>query len=154
VRATIDGIDVEGTPEELARFHAAIRSGRDDNAADTRREMQGISEAGTIESHGISEEFAYRVLRRLPLSKAQKSLLHTLKGAHPAWLLSSEIQSALACSPTSLGGIFGGLGRRVSATKGYNAGYNLWDWKWDEDEGEWAYRLPETVVSALDRAGQ
>ena len=149
MRATIDGVEIEGTPAEVAAFLAAIR-------ADFKQSPKKVEVDTTAESDNqteITENFAYRALRRLPLSVAQKLLLRTLKAAHPKWTLSSQLQTALNCSPTSLGGVFGGLGRRVSATKGYASSFNLWDWMWDDDEGEWAYKLPDAVMIALDRAG-
>jgi hypothetical protein len=150
MRATVNGIEVEGTPEEIARLYAAMTANSNETAASEERETP---ESNASDGDGLTEKFAYRALRRLPLSDAQKSLLTALKKASPGWLLSSELQIALNCSPTSLGGVLGGLGRRVSATKGHKAEYNLWDWKWDEDEGQYAYRLPDEVLSALERAG-
>jgi hypothetical protein len=149
MRATFEGMEVEGTPEEIAKFYAAMRPARHDLSS-----TSNINEKLSVEKPegGIPEAFAYRALRRLPLSAAQKSLLKVLRDAHPNWVLSSELQAEMKCSPTSLGGVFGGLGRRISATKDYQVGYNLWDWKWDEDEGEWTYRLPEAVILALARA--
>lgn len=150
MRATVNGMEVEGTPEEIARLYTAM------NVIATEApvsEAKKISESDAPQGEDAAEKFAYRALRRLPMSQAQKALFNALRNAHPGWLLSSELQTALNCSPTSLGGVLGGLGRRVSATKGYNSDYNLWEWKWDDDEGEYAYRLPEAVLSALDRAG-
>lgn len=154
MRASVDGVEIEGTPEEIAQFLEAIRPARGLRSKPTERvsdACQDEMEPGNQE--GITDKFAYRALRRLPLSVAQKTLLTTLRNASPNWVLSSDLQSALDCSPTSLGGVFGGLGRRTSATKGHQIGYNLWDWKWDEDEGEWSYRLPDAVLSALTRVG-
>jgi hypothetical protein len=148
MRATIDGMEVEGTPEEIAQLLAAIKPVA---TSSVKSSHAAVDDLELLD--GIPESFAYRAIKRLPLSKAQQSLLHTLKKAHPNWVLSSQLQSELDCSPTSLGGVFGGLGRRVSATKDHKDGYRLWNWQWDEDEGEWAYRLPATVVSALTRAG-
>ncbi len=150
MRATVNGIEVEGTPEEIARLYAAMKPDFPETLASDETESPESEES---EGDGITDKFAYRALRRLPLSEAQKSLLKALKSAHPGWLLSSDLQIALNCSPTSLGGVLGGLGRRISATKGHRADYNLWDWKWDDDEGQYAYRLPEAVLSALERAG-
>lgn len=150
MRATVNGIEVEGTPEEIARLYAAMKPNLPTTLVS---ESSKSPEFGASEDEGAHEKFAYRALRRLPLSEAQKSLLKALKNAHPGWLLSSDLQGELNCSPTSLGGVLGGLGRRVSATKGHKAEYNLWDWKWDEDEGQYAYRLPEAALSALERAG-
>ncbi len=153
VRAIISGIEIEGTPEEVARF-ADLLSRREVKASQVAATLGEESVADEAsENNGVTETFAYRTLRRLPLSAAQKKLLQALKTAHPSWTLSSQLQKVLSCSPTSLGGVLGGLGRRVSATNGYETGFNLWDWKWDDDEGEWTYRLPQNVMKALDRAG-
>jgi len=150
VRATVDGIEIEGTPEEIATFLAALKPHTPNPTQPLG--LPNSDEPTEARQEGITEQFAYRALRRLPLSPAQKSLLQALKKAHPDWVRSSELQAVLNCSPTSLGGVFGGLGRRISATKGHIVGFNLWDWKWDDDEGEWAYRLPDAVFSALGRA--
>lgn len=149
MRATVDGIEIEGTPEEIASVLATLRQPAIRKSDSAKAAVENEPESG----NRIPEDFAYRAIRRLPLSKAQKSLLKTLKEASPKWTLSSELQKALNAGPTSVGGVFGGLGRRVSATKGHEIGYNLWDWKWDDDEGEWTYRLPTTVIAALTRAG-
>jgi hypothetical protein len=66
-------------------------------------------------------------------------------------MLASEIQEKMSWNGTQFGGVLGGLGRRLTATKGYKSGFVLWNWKWDDDEGEYAYRLPDAVLSALDR---
>jgi len=148
MRATIDGVEIEGSPEEIAAILTALRE-----TASKRSDSAKVAVDGDVATgNAITEEFAYRAIRRLPLSSAQKNLLLTLKKAYPEWTLSSQLQRVLNAGPTSVGGVFGGLGRRVSATKGHKSGYNLWDWKWDDDEGEWTYRLPPNVISALDRA--
>lgn len=150
MRATVNGIEIEGTPEEIASFLTFVENRKEvpDDSPDTP-----IKTLTSLETDEITDKFAYRALRRLPLSAAQKALLGALRDAHPNWLTSSELQNALQCSPTSLGGVLGGLGRRVSATKGYETGYSLWEWKWDDDEGEWTYHLSDSVLSALDRVG-
>jgi predicted transcriptional regulator with HTH domain len=149
MRATIDGVEIEGSPEEIAAVLTALR----DPASVKSDSAKAAVESDPEDGNPITEDFAYRAIRRLPLSRLQRGLLLSLKKAHPKWVLASELQTALDTGPTSLGGVFGGLGRRVSATKGHQRGYNLWDWKWDDDEGQWAYRLPATVVTALNRAG-
>jgi hypothetical protein len=153
VRATIGGIEIEGTPEEIARFADLRLPVKVDVNPAVSDVIRTITAHNEVECDGITEAFAYRTLKRLPLSTAQKALLNELKSAHPSWMLSSQLQEELGCSPTSLGGVLGGLGRRVSATSGYEPGFNLWDCKWDDDEGEWTYRLPQSVLKALERAG-
>lgn len=149
MRATIDGVEIEGSPEEIAAVLTALRGSGSYKSDSAKAAVESDPDRG----NPITEEFAYRAIRRLPLSKLQKGLLVSLKNAHPKWMLASELQGALDISPISLGGVFGGLGRRVSATKGHENGYNLWDWKWSDDEGEWAYRLPSAVIAALVKSG-
>jgi hypothetical protein len=152
MRATIEGVLIEGTPEEIAIL---LRSMRDSNSPS--RTVVAPIEAGTAQEpetdseEGITTQFAYRTLRRIPLSVSQKALFGLLKSAHPDWVLASEILRQMSWTGTQLGGVLGGLGRRLTATKGYRPGFELWSWKWDEDEGEYAYRLPEAVKAALDR---
>jgi hypothetical protein len=151
MRATIEGIEIEGTPSEIADLLASIRLSN--NARET-----GSPKATTTdqidddEPEGvITAKFAYRTLRRIPLSPAQKALFLELKKAHPNWILASEIQEKMSWTGTQLGGVLGGLGRRLTATKGYKSGFVLWNWKWDDDEGEYAYQLPDPVLAALNR---
>jgi hypothetical protein len=148
MRTTVDGIEIEGTPAEFAELLASLRATQQASEKNGETQEVDVVPAGR---DGISEQFAYRALRRLPLSEAQKGFLKALRESSPKWVLSSALQEALNCSPTSLGGVMGGLGRRVSATKGFRPEFGLWEWKWDEDEGQFAYRLPPTVVGALDR---
>ena len=153
MRAVIKGVEVEGSAEELAKFYLAISISdpRDVRAVEASTNQPEDCDEDGADTEGISEKFAYRAIRRLPLSTAQRALLRILAEASPAWTLSSQLQSSLACSPTSLGGVLGGLGRRISTTKGYESAYCLWEQRWDDDEGEWAYRLPIAVINALDR---
>jgi predicted transcriptional regulator with HTH domain len=152
VRAIVDGIEIEGTPDEIAAFVSAIRDQKP-IAADTEALKNIENKLETDDDGGITERFAYRTIKRIPISESQKSLLQALRSTHPKWIRSSELQKALGWNPNQLGGVLGGLGRRLSATEGYIGDYHLWDWKWDIDEGEFSYRLPDNVVAALTRAG-
>lgn len=150
MRAVVDGVEIEGTAAEIAELLATLRD-RDS----AQRTTIGIGFEGREiedpEDEEITAQFAYRTLKRLPLSQYQRALLFKLKQAYPAWTLASEIAGEFDWSGTQLGGVLGGLGRRLTATKGYKPGYELWNWKWEDDEGEYTYRLPEAVISALDR---
>jgi predicted transcriptional regulator with HTH domain len=149
MRATVDGIEIEGTPSEIFDF---IRHYRSQSVTDRAYESDtGDAVIGAEEASTIPEQFAYRVLKRIPLSKAQKGLLLYLKGQSPKWTLASEIHEEFSWDGTQLGGVLGGLGRRLTATSGYKSTYHMWEWRWDEDEGEWKYRLPDAVVAALER---
>ncbi|MBV9932153.1 MAG: hypothetical protein JO013_14585 [Alphaproteobacteria bacterium] len=154
MRATIEGVEIEGTPEEIAIL---LRSIRGDSRGPETVAAPAISaapeEAEADDEHGITSKFAYRTLRRIPLSASQRALFSVLKQAYPDWTLASEIQRQLSWTGTQLGGVLGGLGRRLTATKGYKSGFVLWEWQWDDDEGEYSYRLPQAVIAALDRMG-
>jgi hypothetical protein len=147
MKATVEGVEIEGTPSEIAEFIAIAKS--QDIGVSAIAPEAGPEQAD-LDDNPISQRFAYRALRRLPLSDAQKGLLRALRNRLPNWMLSSELKAELNCSATQLGGILGGLGRRVSATNGFKSGLSLWECKWDEDEGQWAYRLPANVTAALD----
>ncbi len=43
----------------------------------------------------------------------------------------------------------GAFGRRVANTPGWPRDAHLFDYKWDPDEGQWRYWLPEVVRAAL-----
>ena len=146
MRAKIHGVEVEGTPEEIAAFAALFQQTA---IVDSASVSDVPPRAADVQEDEITEAFAYRVLNRRPLSTAQKCVLTGLERRHPNWTLASELQKENGWDGTQLGGVLGGLGRRLTATKDYKRGYHLWEWKWDEDEGEWAYRLPNVVVSAL-----
>lgn len=148
MRAIVDGIEIEGTPAEVAEFVRSMKIDPDISGVRTENAHSSIHET---EDSAITENFAYRVLKRRALSSNQRQLLTVLKKANDEWILASEITRHFGWDGTQLGGVLGGLGRRITATKGYKDGYALWDWRWDDDEGTWAYRLPKAVLAALDR---
>lgn len=148
MRALIDGIEIEGTPAEVAEF---VRSLKGCAEADDISFREDQSVTPEIETSEISEKFAYRVLKRRPLSANQVQLLSFLKEAQGNWVLASELKEKFGWDGPTLGGILGGLGRRLTATTGYRDGYHLWHWRWNDDEGEWEYMLPAAIVAALVR---
>ncbi len=150
MRAVIQGIEVEGTPQEIAQFIETLGiAGK--AGAELAVAPSNTDSAASEDEEGITADFAYRTLRRLPLSQMQKSLLLSLRHTYPEWVCASAIQSEMGWTGTQFGGVLGGLGRRLTATKGYKAGYLLWQWKWNDDEGEYTYRLSDGVVAAIDR---
>jgi hypothetical protein len=146
MRAVVDGIEIEGTPAEVAEFVRSLK-GRTEATDVSLGKEQSFTEE--IESSEINEKFAYRVLKRRPLSANQVQLLSFLNEAQGNWVLASELKEKFGWDGPTLGGILGGLGRRLTATKGYKNGYHLWHWQWNEDEGEWEYMLPGAMIAAL-----
>jgi hypothetical protein len=153
MRAVVKGIEIEGTPAEIAALINSLEEAFPQSDHVQPRSQSNQRAGGDDEESTITADLAYRILRRIPLSDMQKSFLLIVKAAYPDWVRASQVQSELSWTGTQLGGVLGGLGRRLSATKGVGHGDALWVWKWDDDEGEYAYRLPSASVEALDRMG-
>ena len=103
----------------------------------------------------MATELARRMLTRLPLSKAQTTVLKTLMDAHPEWVSRDELSAATGYSSHQLAGVMGAFGRRASKTDGYRPGIRLFDTQWNDETGAWDYRLPDTMLEgiALGEAG-
>lgn len=154
MKAVVKGIEIEGTPAEIAELLNSIEStALQLSALQTPPEVNQDRPDDLDGESSITADLAYRILKRIPLSDMQKAFLLTVRAEHPDWVRASKIQSEQSWSGTQLGGVLGGLGRRLSATKGVGSSDALWVWRWDDDEGEYAYRLPSAVVEALKRLG-
>ena len=101
----------------------------------------------------VSEDVAFRMLKRRPLSDHQRALFKTLRQNYPDWTSAQNLQKATEYNPNQLAGLLGALGKRVSSTDGYVRGSLLLEYRWDYDDDCYYYRLPETVKSAVERAG-
>jgi hypothetical protein len=150
MRVTINGFEVEGTPEEVA---ALIRAHGSASSAQGSAEKDEQSHTVAEDERFASEKIAYRALCRRPLSSAQRTLFRTLSDAYPGWVSSSKLQAATSYNPNQLGGVLGAIGRRLSQTEGYVRDSALIEWMWDADENEYAYRLPPSVQNAVRRIG-
>lgn len=150
MRAVVEGIEIEGTPAEVAEFVRSLKVHAKATEAPSGDDQLPKEQSEYPE---INEKFAYRVLRRRPLSANQMHLLSALKEARGNWVCASELKARFAWDGPQLGGVLGGLGRRLTSTDGYQDEYHLWHWQWNEDEGEWEYRLPAAVIAALIRLG-
>lgn len=144
MRATIEGIEVEGTPAEVAAFARDLRSGS--------KPIQVPSDPHQ-DTKFVSEDFAFRVLRRRPLSNETSKMLQMLVKATPKWTAAKGLEKALDYSRSQLGGLFGAFGKRVNATDGYIKGAAFFDWEWNYEENCWQYRLPPASLAACRRAG-
>lgn len=148
MRVSIDGFEVEGTPEEVAALLKAHK-GRETQYLSSI-EPQNLDEIQSDERFA-SEKIAYRALRRRPLSAAQRSLFRILRDAHPGWVSASKLREAMGYSGNQLGGLLGAIGRRLSQTEGHALGSSMFEWMWDADESEYVYRLPPSVLNAVRR---
>ncbi len=147
MRVTINGFEVEGTPEEVAaliRAHGTVASAKEP----AEREKAAV--VGDDERFA-SEKVAFRALRRRPLSSAQRILFRTLLDAYPEWVSASKLQATTGYGPNQLGGLLGAIGRRLSQTDGYVRNTSMLEWLWDADENEYSYRLPASSRNAVER---
>lgn len=147
MRVTINGFQVEGTPEEVA----ALLRAHGGTVAPGESGERKDSEADLEDERFASEKIAFRALRRRPLSSAQRILFRTLLDAYPGWVSASRLQAATSYGPNQLGGLLGAIGRRLSQTEGYVRDSALIEWMWDADANEYSYRLPPSVRNAVGR---
>jgi hypothetical protein len=148
MKANVGGIQVEGTPAEIAELHRALQDSP----------KSGISPAEILISESsqktpITEAFAMRVLQRKPLSEAQQKMLSKLASKHPKWTSFEELQKATGYTPAQLSGALGALSRRVALTPGYVEGMMFLCWDWDESASSYNYFLSDASVAAAKRAG-
>ena len=148
MKARINGIDVEGTLDEIAsllrQFGSAVAS-------------NGPAVAGADVPSGrqssMDEDFAFRVLKRRPLSREQTLVLSLLRRNHPSWTTAFDLQKATKYNPNQLAGLLGAFGKRVAATEGHQKGQYFFEVVWDYDLDCYTYRLVEAARSAVIRAG-
>ena len=99
----------------------------------------------------VTVEFARRVLGRRPvLSKPLKRVLKTLNEAHPEWTLVNDLHSAARYTPAQFAGLMGAFGRRMSHTEGYDKDAHFFDFRWNDENDAWEYRLPDAVREVLN----
>ena len=152
MKAKIGDLEVDGTPDEIAILVKALERG----PLSVFSSMMGRNLLSVKEKSPepfVSEEIAFRVIKRRPLSKEQSKMLSILRKAGNDWVSAKALCSALSYSPSQLGGMLGAFGKRLGATEGYVAGTWFFDQEWDYENGCYQYRLPESVRSAASRAG-
>jgi predicted transcriptional regulator with HTH domain len=148
MKATIGGMQVEGSPAEIAELHRAMQ-GKGTISA----KIVDASELKANVNGSITEAFATRVLNRKPLSDAQREILSELASKHPTRVFFEELQRATGYSKAQLSGALGAFGRRVAATPGFADGMVFLTWDWDENAGSYNYFLTEPAFAAIKRVG-
>jgi len=141
MKATINGIEVEGSLSEIASLLREFGS-----PSPTR---QGVSDANS----SMDEDFAFRVLKRRPLSREQTAVLSLLRRNHPNWTTAFDLQKETKYNPNQLAGLLGAFGKRVAATEGHQKGQYFFEVIWDYDVDCYKYRLVDGARSAVIRAG-
>lgn len=146
MKAKIGNVEVEGTPDEIAELLRRMPLA----SFPVAPARDQPSSAGR---HYVSEEVAFRVLKRRPLSGEQKTVLSSLKANYPAWTLAKDLQKATGYNRNQLAGLFGAFGKRVASTDGYVEHTWFFDAEWNYDADCYQYRLPPGVKTAVERAG-
>ena len=152
MKAKIGDLEVDGTPDEIANLVKALERGplsafRSMVARDVLSPKENKTEPF------ISEEIAFRVIKRRPLSKEQSAMLSILRKAGDDWVSAKSLHNALSYSPSQLSGMLGAFGKRLGGTDGYVEGTCFFDQEWDYENNCYQYRLPECVRRAVVRAG-
>ena len=151
-------VRIEGTAEEIADVLRALPTAVSLHATAIELDDGSIpssthSEPPEDESSFVTTRFARRVLRRRRIRPRMKKLLVALYEAHPDGVSASTLQKVVDYSPAQYAGLMGAFGRRVANTDGYDSEAEFFKWEWDEDEGVWKCRLPDTVREALALEG-
>ena len=107
------------------------------------------SESAESESSVVTTGFARRALTRLGLSPPMKRVLTALYEAHPEWLSLPTLHGIADYAPAQFAGLMGAFGRRLANTEGHDSDLAFFEYRWNEDEEAWDYRLPKTVCDAL-----
>lgn len=144
MKATIGNIQIEGTREEI---EALVRSLLPD-LTNHRANNFPTRTFGT----DMTEEFAFRVLKRRPLSAQTTVILSLLLKQYPNWTPATDLMKAVNYTPSQLAGTLGALGKRVSGTEGYDGNSRFFDNEWDYDIDCYKYRLVPGAASAVERA--
>lgn len=147
MKARFGTIEVEGEPAEIAALIRSLQPDLGEPAA-----------GGSVADNGagktfVSEEVAFRVLKRRPLSREQTLILALLKNNHPAWTSAFELQKAAKYNGSQLAGLLGAFGKRIASTEGYKPGTWFFDQEWDYEQDCNRYRLPQSALAAVQRAG-
>lgn len=143
MRATINGIEVEGTATEIAALLQALAA---------KPEQTNHASSRDQKAHD-TEDFAFRVLKRRPLSTEQKQMLSLLHRNHPEWTLATQLHKATKYSPNQFAGLLGAFGKRTASTEGFEGGLSLIDSDWDYENDCYKYRLTACALAAVKRAG-
>lgn len=148
MKAVIDGMEVEGSPAEIAELHKALRGPAVDGVVG-----YSISTVSNHDKSPMTEAFAMRVLQRKPLSDAQRKILSKLASKHPNWTSFEELQDATGYTSAQLSGALGAFARRVSLTPDYADGMVFLSWDWDSNASSYNYYLTDASVAAVKRVG-
>lgn len=144
----------EGTAEEIAKVAATMQP----MTPLISEELEGGKSTGVVRGlpkpsedieKYVTKKFAKRALTRLELSDPIKGMMKRLFDAGENWISTQDVYKASGYGQAQFAGMMGAFGRRMSYTEGFEEDAHFFDYRWDEDEESWEYRLPESVIEAI-----
>lgn len=146
MRAQFGKIFVEGSVSEIADLIRELNRNPEGGLQNQGVEMDR-------DSRWVSEEIAFRVLKRRALSPEQRAMLGKMRENYPSWTTFSDLMGATGYSSSQLSGLLGAFGKRVYSTEGYEEDTLFFDQEWDYENDVYRYRLPESSYRAVVKAG-
>ena len=148
-------IRLEGNPAEVIEVLRSLPEVTNLRATaveltDDMASSETASESAESDSTVVTTRFARLALTRLGLSSPMKNALIALCEAHPGWLTRAELHDVTGYKPAQFAGLLGAFGRRLTKTKGYDENLKFFEYRWNDDQRAWDYRLPKTVCKALE----
>ena len=80
-------------------------------------------------------------------------MIEALVAAHPKYVTTADLHEATDCTPAQFAGVMGAFGRRMVNTSGYDDTASFFDWRWNEPDGTYECRLPDSVLEAVRLEG-
>jgi hypothetical protein len=78
--------------------------------------------------------------------------MKTLYEAEEKWVSAKELQRLIDYTPSQFAGLMGAFRRRLTNTSGFVEGSSFFDWRWDDDNSCYFYRLLPATRNAVRRA--
>lgn len=134
-----------GTPDEIARVMEAVQKATAAMVVIPKsNEPTAIGEPVRF----VSPELFERSLNRHKLTPLTQKLMRALYDANKdgGFVRRSKLLEELGFSSdeyAKLSGVLGKFGMRVKRTPGYVNGTSYFEYKRDDEDGEWCYRLPD-----------
>lgn len=148
----------EGSPEEIAKVVETMgpMSPLTKEMAltlESTKSSPRVKKLSETPEKYVTKEFAIRLLTRRELSKPVTAVIKRLTASGDEWVSSQELYEASNYKPAQFAGMMGAFGRRMYHTKGYDEEAHFWDFRENEEDGSWEYRLPQSVREAGKKIG-
>jgi hypothetical protein len=152
MRAKIGDIEIEGTPDEIGAMIRSLELAPFGKLLNKRDFLQPTRHMAPASGDSfVSEEVAFKAIKRRPLSPNQAIILALLLRKNGDWATAIELRQETKYNASQLAGLFGAFGKRVAGTDGYVDGTSFFDWEWDYEADCYKYRLPNGVLEAVAR---